>query len=526
MKRLFERYPVGLVMLLALSCLAPVLVLRDFSPANELRYLSIADEALASGHWLSFSNHGVPYADKPPLYFWLVMLCRLLLGKHSMPVLSLLSLLPAFGVVAVMDRWAFRKESPLTRAAAAMLLLTTGLFLGMAAYVRMDMLMVLFILLALYAYWEGKCALFGLFTLLALLSKGPVGLLLPPLAVVVYLVATGHWRDLGEAFNWPFWVILGGGSLLWLGGAYLEGGAEYLSDLTIHQTVGRAVRSFHHQAPFWFYLAVIWGAAAPWCLLTVPAVGVSLSRLGQEETRTRRERLFLSVVLSGFVLLSLFSSKLAIYLLPLLPFLPALFVLVEKRRGWRPWMRVCLGITALLFALLGAAAVAAYFVFDALPIPAEYGFARTPLLISAGLILLAGAVLALLGLKNGWQRPVLAIGASMLLTVAVLSPLTPRVNAVVGYRQLCEDILAQAPGREVCTLGLYRPENMDVYLGHEIRILDPAGVEADPDSIPEGALVVLAVKQDAAVSGRYSGILRDSGRTCSVSSEGLYQIWR
>ena len=130
MKRLFERYPVGLVMLLALSCLAPVLVLRDFSPANELRYLSIADEALASGHWLSFSNHGVPYADKPPLYFWLVMLCRLLLGKHSMPVLSLLSLLPAFGVVAVMDRWAFRKESPLTRAAAAMLLLTTGLFLG------------------------------------------------------------------------------------------------------------------------------------------------------------------------------------------------------------------------------------------------------------------------------------------------------------------------------------------------------------------------------------------------------------
>ena len=65
-----------------------------------------------------------------------------------------------------------------------------------------------------------------------------------------------------------------------------------------------------------------------------------------------------------------------------------------------------------------------------------------------------------------------------------------------------------------------------IHLGHEIRILDPAGVEADPDSIPEGALVVLAVKQDAAVSGRYSGILRDSGRTCSVSSEGLYQIWR
>ena len=60
-------------MLLVLLCVAPVLALRDFSPANELRYLSIADEALADGHWFAFSNHGEPYADKPPLYFWIVM---------------------------------------------------------------------------------------------------------------------------------------------------------------------------------------------------------------------------------------------------------------------------------------------------------------------------------------------------------------------------------------------------------------------------------------------------------------------
>lgn len=46
--------------------LLPVLMLRDFTPDNELRYLSIADEALRDHTFFTFTNHGVPYADKPP----------------------------------------------------------------------------------------------------------------------------------------------------------------------------------------------------------------------------------------------------------------------------------------------------------------------------------------------------------------------------------------------------------------------------------------------------------------------------
>ena len=54
----------------------PVLILRDFTPSNELRYLSIADEALRNHTFFVFTNHGVPYADKPPLYLLIIMLCR------------------------------------------------------------------------------------------------------------------------------------------------------------------------------------------------------------------------------------------------------------------------------------------------------------------------------------------------------------------------------------------------------------------------------------------------------------------
>ena len=62
----------------------PLFLLRDFTPDNELRYLSIADEALRNGTFFTFYNHGLAYADKPPLYLWIVMAGRLLFGTHSM----------------------------------------------------------------------------------------------------------------------------------------------------------------------------------------------------------------------------------------------------------------------------------------------------------------------------------------------------------------------------------------------------------------------------------------------------------
>ena len=84
------------VYLIVLAALLPVLLLRDYTPSNELRYLSIVDEALREGSFFAFTNQGIPYADKPPLYFWAIMLGRWLFGGHCMAFLSLFSLIPAF----------------------------------------------------------------------------------------------------------------------------------------------------------------------------------------------------------------------------------------------------------------------------------------------------------------------------------------------------------------------------------------------------------------------------------------------
>ena len=211
------KHPLLAVFLFTIICLIPEMLMRDFTPSNELRYLSIADEALAGGNFFAFFNHGTAYADKPPLYLWIVMLCKTLTGGHSVFALTLFSILPAFVIVWLMDRWVMSKASVSDRMAMAMMLLTCVMFLGTAVVIRMDMLMCMFIALALFTFWRmyelridgepdggdaevyKKCSwLLPVWIFMALFTKGPVGLLVPPVSIAVFLIVKRKWRDIGK----------------------------------------------------------------------------------------------------------------------------------------------------------------------------------------------------------------------------------------------------------------------------------------------------------------------------------------
>ena len=85
--------------ILPILMLLPVFLLRDYTVDNELRYLSIADEALRDGSLFAFHNHGAAYADKPPLYFWFMMAFRSLTGTHCMALIGLLTIVPAIVIM-------------------------------------------------------------------------------------------------------------------------------------------------------------------------------------------------------------------------------------------------------------------------------------------------------------------------------------------------------------------------------------------------------------------------------------------
>ena len=337
-------HPVFVTAVFMAVCLLPAMALKDISPSNELRYLSIADEAIENGSVFTFSNQGEPYADKPPLYFWLLMGARLLLGEWRMWALALFSVLPAFGCVAVMNRWVRTATDRRGRWGASLMLLTSAMFIGSGIVLRMDMLMCLFILLALRAFyrmytgeggrWDGL--LLPVWIFLAIFTKGPVGFIAPVLSIAVFLALRREWRKMGRYLGWRTWGILLGLCAVWFGCVYAEGGEEYLNNLLFHQTLDRASDSFHHKEPLWYYCMAYWYSLAPWSILYITVIIIALKK---RLLRTDMERFFLTVIVTVFVVMSLFSAKLDIYLLPIFPFFPYLtaVLLPRMRGGWVAW---------------------------------------------------------------------------------------------------------------------------------------------------------------------------------------------
>lgn len=211
----------------------PVIIFRDFTPENELRYLCIADESLANGNFFAFTNNGVPYADKPPLYLWLVMLCRLVCGSHQMWLLSLLSLIPAFISVGVMNSMSGKELSQRGLTVASSMLLTTAYFLAMSVTLRMDMLMTMFILLAIRSYVrihesQGNAGkerlLFPLWIFLAVFSKGPIGILVPLVTTLTFGLLEKDRKTLAKAWGFTTWALLISFCAIWFLAVYADGG--------------------------------------------------------------------------------------------------------------------------------------------------------------------------------------------------------------------------------------------------------------------------------------------------------------
>lgn len=465
--------------LLALIAFLPIMILRDFSVSNELRYLSIADEALLNGDWFTFTNNGVVYADKPPLYLWIVMLGKALFGQHCMWFISLFSLIPALVTMRVMRNWLV-KECPLPDKGwiltSQLMLITCGLFLGLNVFARMDTLMTLFIVLALHTFFkmfrgEGnfktQSFLFGLYTFLAIFTKGPVGILMPLLCPLVFLLYKREARSFFHYWNWRMFltvVVLCGA---WFLCVYLEDrNTDYLQNLLFHQTAGRAVDAFHHKKPFYFYLIQIWPNLAPYSLLLV---GVIAAGMLKHRLTSDTEHFWNATIWTTFVMLSLVSGKLGVYLAPIVPFFVFLTAALIRKFPWNGWLAASVAFPAGVM-VLALPALAGIVLFSGLSYLGQPFF-----FIAAGIFSLAG-VLTLIALKQRNLRKALnTIGFSILIGAFVGGFSIPALNPWIGYRDLCEKAveLKEENGLEhFYSIYLRRAENTDVFLGEDIRQLD------------------------------------------------------
>lgn len=501
--------------LVVAAAMFPVMLFRDFTPANELRYLSIADESIASGRLWAFMNHGVPYADKPPLYIWLIMLCRVVAGKHVMFLLSLFSLIPGLTTAAVMESWSRDFIESGYRNSFVLMLLTCGLFAGMCVFVRMDMLMTMFIVLALRQFCIIRekrqratffqRLLFPIYVFLAIFSKGPMGFLIPLVSTTVFLIYKREWKQWGRYWGWLTWGVLLLLCVSWFGSVFLEGGISYLDNLLVKQTVGRGVNSFHHKASVWYYLKTMPYTLLPWTPLIVASLIVMAIRrkefLGNDLTE-----FFVTVTLSTFVMLSLISSKIQVYMLPVYPFLVALTMIVVSRQGWRRWSAAMVMFVVVVLALAGIGLLAV-----ALSVQE---FADRVWVWFLIIVLISGPTAAYIQLyiRRRIDHAVNAVALTLLATVFAGGFTIKEFNADLGYGRLTDVAREEFRKNEnagVYTLNLSRAENIDVYLGQKsFRQVDVEGIDRKRLEFPQGSVVMTRSK--------YAGCIKNPERVIKV----------
>ncbi len=299
---------------------------RDLWEPDETRYAVIAREMRETGSWVLPHLNGEIYAEKPPLFFWLVNLSTFFLGENS----ELANRLPSAlaGLITLLVTFLFGEKLFHARVGflSAMVLATSFLFLQLSRWMMLDSLVTLFFLLTLYYFHlgvereEGRRKYYlwaGLFMGFGVLTKGPLAYLPLPIFFVFTFLQKNLRRFWCRDLLWGFFlsVII---ALIWWIPACWVGGKDYIHWLLFKQAVGTYVEggTHFHPEPFYFYFVRFPAEFVPWIVFLPTAFIFGLRR----EFGKRKEFLFLSVWFSFlFLFFTLSIGKKDNYLLPLYP---------------------------------------------------------------------------------------------------------------------------------------------------------------------------------------------------------------
>lgn len=379
--------PLFWVLVLSIIATLPFIGLTDFYSKGEPREAVVALSMLKNGDWILPVNNGGDIPYKPPFFHWCIAICSLLPGYVSEFTARLPSALSLIVLTGISYMFFARRKNGQIALLTAFLLLTAFEVHRAGMACRVDMMLTVFIVGALYLFyrwWENGMEGLPVGAVLcmsgAVLTKGPVGFLLPCLVMVAFLWLRGK-SFFDTLFRFIGFAILSGLlPALWYIAAYWEGGSNFF-DLVMEENFGRFLGRMSyesHRHSFIYNFITLLTGWLPWTLLllfsslTLPWKRY-LHRLKWPKPRSIRRGWF---VLTGkcrdaaplqlfvwiaFLSILLFycipSSKRSTYLLPCYPFMAYLIAeyivwLIASGRG--RIVRLYTGFLAVLgFVLTG-----------------------------------------------------------------------------------------------------------------------------------------------------------------------------
>jgi 4-amino-4-deoxy-L-arabinose transferase-like glycosyltransferase len=297
--------------------------------ADEPRYAQVAREMLARHDWITPTLGGVPWLEKPALYYWQTMLAYRVFGVSDWAARLPSAVDATLMVVAV--HLFLRRFRPGFQLDGALMAASASGIIGFARAASMDMpLAATFTIatLAWYAWYESASkrylALFYIFLGLAMLAKGPVAPFFAAAIVSIFAAAKGDYRLVVKTCWLPGVALFLVTALPWYVAVQLRNPQFFRVFILEHNLARFGKDLYHHTQPFWYYLPVVLLGLVPWTMFVSAALAETIRVWWKE----KRELFQSEDALPAFIVIwlivpvaffSFSSSKLPGYILPALP---------------------------------------------------------------------------------------------------------------------------------------------------------------------------------------------------------------
>ncbi len=237
----------------------------------EVNYAQTAKEMLAAGDYLSPQIYGNYWYDKPIFFYWELIAAFSVFGVTDFAARFFPALFAAVGLVMTYA-FARRLYDERTAFRAAIILGTGVLYSFLAKLILTDMSLFVFFggtLAAFFiGYYEREQKYFYIAYAcagLAVLTKGPIGLLLPGLVILVFLALARDFSALRRMCIPTGLLVFAAVCAPWYIYMYFVHGADFVNTFLGIHNVLRATVSEHAQWDVWyFYLGIYFIGMFPW----------------------------------------------------------------------------------------------------------------------------------------------------------------------------------------------------------------------------------------------------------------------
>ncbi len=323
---------------------------REFTEPDELKYVEISREMLEAKNFLYPIYNYELYLDKGPLYFYILIFSQKIFGENKFSYIfpsqffSVLTLIIFFKILKLFE---IKKNEIFL---SILVLFSSIQFHFLSKAVRMDIVLTFFVIFSYYLLFlkilkdkKNLELLYGLSFAFALLTKGPVSFIwfwAVPLFYGIIEKEKKVFKFLFHPLNLFFSFLP---VLFWLFLLYNKLGLEPFKEIFQRQTLGRMHSSFAHKRPIYYYIYMLPLSFFPYTFfLPFPLF---------KKEKFKGESFFFLWFLIPFIIFSLISGKISIYLLPLsfpLSLYISKFLLSKKIK-----IKVTISTISILFIVFG-----------------------------------------------------------------------------------------------------------------------------------------------------------------------------